>query len=387
LRRAFGEVEGAAATSRVLLISSFVKPHPGGVEEFVDASRALLEERGLQTRVLACRWPGMDTSADAVVPTRFLGRSSWPLPIGGLRTLWKEVSGADAVVANNARQLLPVLGVLMARASGRAAVLVVHGSGAGPYTGSSPFGVARRFFEKTLGSLALHLSHPVSVSEAGIEGVRRLYGLQASYLPYPLRDLHPVEAPPVLEEDLPLRVAWVGRLFPEKDPLTAVGAVDILRRGRDAVLDVFGDGPLRARLDAVARERPWLRVHGARGWDDVQRHQADSHVCLSTSVADNVQVAVLEALSRGIPTVSTRVGDAPSYYVVSSLDHFCVRPGEPQATADALLDLASSYDMYRREFVANAAALRERHDRAGDVLARLVGDALPAKAKQPVRVG
>jgi glycosyltransferase involved in cell wall biosynthesis len=381
------EIEGAAATSRVLLISSFVKPHPGGVEEFVEASRALLAERGLQTRVLACRWQGMDASADAVVPTRFLGRSSWPLPTGGLRTLWKEVSAADAVVANNARQLLPVLGVLVARASGRAAFLVVHGSGAGPYTGSSPFGVARRLFERTLGSLALRISHPVSVSEAGIEGVRRLYGLQASYLPYPLRDLDPVEAPPALEEDLPLRVAWVGRLFPEKDPVTAVAAVDILRRRREAVLDVFGDGPLRTRLDPLTRERPWLRLHGPRSWEEVQRRQAASHVCLSTSVADNVQVAVLEALSRGIPTVSTRVGDAPAYYLASSLEHLCVRPGDPEAAADALLDVSSSYDAYRREFVANAAALRERHGQAGDMLARLVGGALSGRPAGPVRVG
>jgi glycosyltransferase involved in cell wall biosynthesis len=326
----------------------------------------------------------MDSSADAVVPSRFLGRSSWPLPIGGLRTLWKEVSAADAVVANNARQLLPVLGVLVARASGRAAFLVVHGSGAGPYTGSSPFGVARRLFEKTLGSLALSLSNPVSVSEAGIEGVRRLYGLQASYLPYPLRELDPVEAPE-LDENLPLRVTWVGRLFPEKDPLTSVGALDILQRRRNAVLDVFGDGPLRAQLDALTRERPWLHVLGARSWEEVQRRQADSHVCLSTSVADNVQVAVLEALSRGIPTVSTQVGDAPTYYA-SSLEHLCVRPEEPQATADALLDVASSYDAYRGEFDANGAALRQRHGEAGDLLARLVSDALPARPQRRVRV-
>jgi glycosyltransferase involved in cell wall biosynthesis len=373
--------------SRVLLISSFVKPHPGGVEEFVDTSRALLAERGLQTRVLACRWPGMDGSADAVVPTRFVGRSSWPLPIGGLRVLWREVSSADAVVANNARQLLPVIGVLVARARGRTAFLVVHGSGAGPYTGSSPSGAVRRLFEKTLGNLALRVSHPVSVSEAGIEGVRRLYGVKASYLPYPLRDLQPIEAPPALEETLPLRVAWVGRLFPEKDPLSAVRALDIVRLRRDAVLEVFGDGPLRVRLDALACERPWLRVHGARSWEEVQRREADSHVCLSTSVADNVQVAVLEALSRGIPTISTRVGDAPSYYVANTLEHLCVQPANPPATADALLDLASSYDAYRREFAANAAALRERHNRAGDVLMRLVNSALRANTERQVHIG
>ena len=174
-----------AVEPRVLLVASFVRPHPGGVEDFVDSTRALLEERGLPTRVLACRLPGADTSADAVVPTRFVGSSSWPLPIGGWRTLWREVGAADVVVANNARHVLPVLAVLFARARGRRAVLVMHGSGVGPYGGSRAFGLARALFQRTLGRAAMRLAHPVSVSRAGVEGARLLYGVDASYLPYP----------------------------------------------------------------------------------------------------------------------------------------------------------------------------------------------------------
>jgi glycosyltransferase involved in cell wall biosynthesis len=371
-----GAEVGGLRTPRVLLISSFVRPHPGGVEEFVESSRELLEERGLESRVLACHLPGMDSSADTVVPTRFLGNSSWPLPIGGWRTVWREVSAADVVVANNARHLLPVVAVLVARSRRRPAFLVVHGSGAGPYTGSSTFGLVRRLFEKTFGKLALRLSHPVSVSGAGVEGVRRLYGQQASYLPYPLRDIQPVASPPSLESAQPLHVTWVGRLFPEKDPLAAVAAVELLRRRRDATLDVFGDGPLRAPLEKLAGERPWLVVHGARSWEEVQVHQAAGHVCLATSVHDNVQVTVLEALSRGIPTVSTRVGDAPSYYVAHSIQHLCVMPRDAAAVSTALLDLASSYDSYWSEFSANAAILRERHSHAGEALVDLLTQAL-----------
>jgi glycosyltransferase involved in cell wall biosynthesis len=361
----------------VLLISSFVRPHPGGVEEFIDSSRALLEERGLQTRVLACRLPGLDNSADAVIPTRFVGRSAWPLPTGGWRTLWGEVSEADAVVANNARHLLPVIAVLLSRARGRVAFLVVHGSGAGPYGGSRAFGLARSFFERTLGRLAIRLSRPVSVSQVGVEGVRRAYGVRATYLPYPLRELPPVSAPPELEPDQPLRITWVGRLFPEKDPLLAVAAVEALRRRREAVLQVCGDGPLRAEVEELARQRPWLLVLGARSWEEVQSRQAEGHACLATSVADNVQVTVLEALSRGIPTVSTRVGDAPSYYLSSSIRQLCVAPRDPEATADALLDLASSYNGYRSRFAVNADILRARHADAGGALVRLLVEALP----------
>jgi glycosyltransferase involved in cell wall biosynthesis len=372
------EAKGAAATPRVLLISSFVRPHPGGVEEFIDSSRALLERRGLQTRVLACRLPGLDTSADAVIPTLFVGSSSWPVPIGGWRTLWREVSAADAVVANNARHPLPVLAVLLSRARGRVPFLVVHGSGAGPYVGSRASGLARSFFEKTLGRLAMRASRAVSVSQVGVEGVRRLYGVQASYLPYPLRDLPPVVSPPALDPDGPMRITWVGRLFPEKDPLLAVAAVEALRRRREAMLHVCGDGPLRPELEQLAEARPWLLFHGARTWEEVQSIQAEGHACLATSVADNVQVAVLEALSRGIPTVSTRVGDAPWYYSSLSIRHLCVAPQDPEAAAAALFDLASSYDGYQSLFAANADILRIRHADAGEALLRLLGEALPA---------
>jgi glycosyltransferase involved in cell wall biosynthesis len=357
---------------KALLVSSFVRPHRGGVEEFVEAARTLLEERGWQVRTLACRIPG--ATADAVVPTRFFGGSEWPLPTGAWRTIWREVGAVDVVIANNARHLLPVLSVLAARARRRAALLVIHGSGEGLYAGPGPFRLARSLFERTLALLAVRVSRPVSVSRAGVEGVRKLYGASADYLPYPVRELPPL-SPRTLSADEPLSVAWVGRLFPEKDPHLAVEAVAEVRREREAVLDMCGDGRLRGELEELAAQRPWLVLHGSRPWEEAQALQARAHVCLSTSVADNVQVAVLEALCRGIPTVSTRVGDAPAYYLRPAIHHLCVPPRDPEAVAKALLDLAASHDDYRREFEANAAALRARHEDAGAILAALAAGA------------
>jgi glycosyltransferase involved in cell wall biosynthesis len=354
---------------RALLVSSFVRPHRGGVEEFVDSARVLLEERGWQTRTLACRLPDLDAAADAVVPTRFLGPSSWPLPTGGWLTVWREVGATDVVIANGTSHVLPALAVLAARARRRKAIFVLHGSG--EYPGSRPMRLARSVFQQTLARLALRLSQPASVSRAGVDGARKLYGVDASYLPFPVRELPPVANTPSLRPDEAMRVAWVGRLFPEKDPLLAVEAVDVLRREREAVLHVCGEGRLRPEVERLATHRPWLVLHGTRSWGEVQALQGSAHACLSTSVQDNVQVAVLEALSRGIPTVSTSVGDAPWYYNRPALRHLCVEPRNPEAVARALLELAGSYDDYRREFAANAAVLRAHHAQAGAALAGL----------------
>jgi glycosyltransferase involved in cell wall biosynthesis len=352
------------------------------VEQFVETARGILLDRGFDVRVLACRLRGDDATADDTVPTRFLGRSNWPLPVGGWRTVWRRVQQADVVVANNARQPLSVLAVLVARLQRRGAILVVHGSGEGPHTGSGVFRVVRATFQGTLGRLAVRASRPVSVSRAGVAWLQQLYGVEAGYLPYPLRPLPPVPVTRPLTANEPLRVVWVGRLYPEKDPVLAVRAVERLRNDRPATLDLYGRGILSSELAGLARSRPWLRLHGARGWDEIQEVQAAAHLCLSTSAADNVQVAVLEALSRGIPVVTTRVGDARRYYLSGLLSRFCVGAGDPGAIASAILALCSSYSTYRDHFARNGQLLTAQHEEAPAVLARLIDQSV-LRARKP----
>jgi glycosyltransferase involved in cell wall biosynthesis len=357
---------------RVLLVSSFVLPHAGGVEQFVGTLRALLEEAGSEVRVLACRRPGEDTSADAVLPTRFIGPSGWPLVTGGSRTLFEEVRRADAIVANGSLHLLTALAVHAGRRHRVPSLLVIHGSGQGMRPGDSWLRPARAVFQRSVGRSALRRSVPVSVSHVGVDGVQRTYGLRAEYLPYPLPELpeaRPVPGPAAGE---PIRIAWIGRLAPEKDPLSAVRAVDVLAARRAVTLDVYGDGPLRGAMETQAATRPWLALHGSRPWPEVLAAQERAHVCLSSSVWDNVQVAVLEALARGVPVVSTRVGDALRYYLTASLARWCVEPGDPEAAARALEELAASYDEQRQAFAANGRELLAIHSDAPRVLMELI---------------
>src|SRR4051794_36228863 len=114
---------------RVLIVSSFVLPHAGGVERFVATLREVLAGRGHSVRVLACRRPGDDDTADVALPSRFLGPGDWPLPVGGWTRLWREVGRADAVIANNATHVVSDAAVVAARRQGVPALLVVHGSG------------------------------------------------------------------------------------------------------------------------------------------------------------------------------------------------------------------------------------------------------------------
>jgi glycosyltransferase involved in cell wall biosynthesis len=355
----------------VLIVSSFVLPRTGGVEQFVAVAASLLGARGCSVRVLACRPREGAAEADVTVPARFLGTGGWPLPVGGWRALWREVGSTDIVVANGTRQLLPNLAAAAAWLRGKKVLFVLHGSGA-------PFSTSSFLYHRVLGSVferlvsrpALRLSHPVSLSQAGVAGSRTRYGVAATYVPYPLRELPPAPCRS-LAQDEPLRIVWVGRLYGEKNPLRAVEIVERVRQRREATLEIYGTGFLRHELEQLARDRPWLAVRGGRSWEEIQDVQAGGHVCLSTSLRDATQLTVLEPLARGIPVVSTRVGDARSYYN-RLLEPLCVEPADAEAAAQAVLAVAFSYDRYRERFAANAHELLRRHRLGRERLASLV---------------
>lgn len=370
---------------KVLLVSSFVLPHAGGVEQFVETAKEGLCRLGWDVRVLSCRLLDTPTGADATVPTLFLPPAGWPLPVGGWRTLLREAGGADVIVANGPRHLLPIAATLAARVRRRPVLFVLHGSGAPFTTGSFLYHrLLGSAFEWMLARPALRLSRPVSVSRAGIAGARSRYGVDAAYLPYPLRDLPAARVEHVVRAGEAIKIVWVGRLYPEKDPLRAVTTVERLREaGRAATLDVYGEGVLRGELERLASTRPWLAVRGRRSWQEIQDVQQRAHVCLSTSMRDNVQVALLEALARGIPVVSTRVGDAPDYYLDSALEKFCVGPGHVDAMTEAIFELSASHDRYREAFAANGRLLRRRHQGGIERLAQLIESAAGAAWPEP----
>ena len=358
--------------TRVLIVSSFVLPRRGGVEQFVDIAAGVLRERGSRVRVLACHPRDGAAAADVTIPSRFLRASGWPLPVGGWRTLWDEVGNADVVVANGTRHLLPSLATVAARLRRKKVLFVLHGSGA-------PFSTSSFFYHRLLGTVferlvtrpVLRLSQPVSLSRAGVAGARRRYGVTAAHIPFPLRDLPPAR-PRFLGADQPIRIVWVGRLFREKNPVGAVAVLEQVRRHRGATLEMYGDGVLLEELERLARDRPWLAVRESRSWEEIQQVQDAAHVCLSTSLRDATQLAILEPLARGIPVVATRVGDAPHYYADPQLDAFCVDPWDPRAAAAAILELASVYERYVEQFAANGARLRRVHDGGRERLGSLI---------------
>ena len=127
-------------------------------------------------------------------------------------------------------------------------------------------------------------------------------------------------------------VGTVGRLVPDKHPeLLLRAALPLL--GPEARLVFVGDGPLGPSLHALAARHPagrYVSFLGARS--DVPSWLAAFDVFALSSRTEGLPLALLEAMSVGLPIVATAVGGVPdvvrdgfSARLVASQDEVALR--------------------------------------------------------------
>ena len=147
----------------------------------------------------------------------------------------------------------------------------------------------------------------------------------------------------------------VGRLTGQKgvsDLLTAFAHV--CQAHPQAALLVVGDGRILPDLAQQIKESglensAWL----LGGRSDVPRLLAASDLYVSASHWEGLPVAMLEAMSAGLPVAATRVGDVP--VVLTSQTGVAVPPKEPLQLAKAIIQLLDD----RENLPIMGAAARE----------------------------
>jgi len=148
-------------------------------------------------------------------------------------------------------------------------------------------------------------------------------------------------------------IGTVGRLDPVKDQASLLQAFAALRtRHNSARLLIVGDGPLRAKLQALATSLgvdDAVTMTGAR--DDTPEQLRSMDVFALPSVNEGISNTVLEAMASGLPVVARRVGGNPELILEGTTGTFYDRD-DPRGLEIAL-------DRY----VANPA-LRRSHGQA-----------------------
>jgi glycosyltransferase involved in cell wall biosynthesis len=132
----------------------------------------------------------------------------------------------------------------------------------------------------------------------------------------------------------------------------------------DVELVVVGDGPQRAALEALARERN-LPVHFPGNRDDVASWlQSFDVFCLPSYANEGVPQALMQAMACGLPVVTTDVGSIGEI-VADGETGVMVAPQDAESLRTALAALLD--DAPRRQRLGKAAAARAR-ERFGEAL-------------------
>lgn len=152
-----------------------------------------------------------------------------------------------------------------------------------------------------------------------------------------------------------------------------VKGLDVLLRAFAAVaagrpelkLELIGDGPLTPDLQRLAAELKLgaqVGFAGAAKPPQIAARLAASDVFVLSSLSENMPLAVLEALSCGLPVAATDVGGVPE---AVGADGALAEAGDVQGLAAAIESVLEGYERFDHAEIARRAAERFSFDAVG----------------------
>lgn len=148
---------------------------------------------------------------------------------------------------------------------------------------------------------------------------------------------HFVELTPPATSSDGRRLVFAGRLSAEKGVDVLIEAMSMA--GTQARLDIAGDGPERARLEALASRHAMgsrITFHGRLAKPELTRLMNRSTASVVPSRwHENQPMTVLESFAAGVPVIATSLGGLPEL-VRDGVDGWIIPPEDPVALARAI---------------------------------------------------
>jgi glycosyltransferase involved in cell wall biosynthesis len=177
---------------------------------------------------------------------------------------------------------------------------------------------------------------------------------------------------------------FAGRLLPEKGVLDTVEAFAVLQGRRPCHLVIAGTGPaaedVASRVAALGLSGS-VTVTGLLSHDELlARYRAADVFVLPTYWGEGFPTVLAEAMSAGLPIVTTRVrGNAD--HLEDGVNALFVLPREPAALADAIGRLLEDDGLRGRMSAANRAKVRDFEPvKAAEIYVRALAELVPDTA-------
>lgn len=154
--------------------------------------------------------------------------------------------------------------------------------------------------------------------------------------------------------DKPFQVLFLGVLIARKGVGDLLDAVALLKRENileNVIFNIAGSGEEEAALKAKCSDLnidDYVKFAGWTDGDKKRRLLLTNQLMVLPSYNEGLPMAVLEAMSYGLPVVSTNVGDIPTA-VKDGVNGFIVEPGDINALKGSLQKfLSMSRDEWQR---------------------------------------
>jgi colanic acid/amylovoran biosynthesis glycosyltransferase len=186
-------------------------------------------------------------------------------------------------------------------------------------------------------------------------------GVNARRYKYIPRALHPGEA---------VQVLTVGRLVEKKGHEFLLRALArTVSSGRDVRLRIAGDGPLREKLESLARElgvAERVRFLGAVAHDAMPGMLQQSHIFALPSVTagngdqEGMPVSIMEAQASGLPVLSTCHSGIPEL-IEDGTSGYLVAERDTAALADRMMYLVDHPELWPLMGAAGRRIVEEKY--------------------------
>ena len=219
------------------------------------------------------------------------------------------------------------------------AIYTVHGLSCNRKAGST----VKRFFAGVERFIAARVDRVISVSD-----IDRRFGVEQGILPADRTASIPngiavngAGPPPQIRPER-LRVVTVARLVPQKGiPVLLQAARRVRDRFPEAEFTILGDGPDRAALEAQARR---LGIGDGVVFAGATRNASsrlgEFDLFVLPSLWEGMPISLLEAMAAARPVVATSVSGSRELVLDGETGRL-VPPGDPEALAQAILELAT----------------------------------------------
>ncbi|EOG6176939.1 glycosyltransferase family 1 protein [Clostridium perfringens] len=157
-------------------------------------------------------------------------------------------------------------------------------------------------------------------------------------------------------------ILFLGRLEEAKGIYDLIDTVDRLNKLENVKFILAGDGD-KDRLESLLIKRNLQDKIIMTGWldkNEVEDRLKDTMIFLLPSYDEGMPMSILEAMSFGIPIISTKVGSIPE--VISDNNGILIEPGNIDELANAIRYLVENKDKRIKMSTNNYKKIKENFD-------------------------